>query len=63
LTLLDNLFYLFVGQTQQDVLGFEIGVYDSANSVKKIKAHKYLSCDFLNNIKRQSFVVVSFEYF
>ena len=35
----------------------------STDSVQEVKTHEDLSCDFLDKVKRKSFVVVAFEDF
>ena len=63
LSLIDNLPYFFISETQQNILRLEISVNNSTNSVEKVQSHKYLSCDFLDKVKRKPFVIISLEYF
>jgi hypothetical protein len=48
LSILDDLFNLFVGQAQEDVLRFEICMDNSTNSVEEIQTHHHLPRDFLD---------------
>ena len=62
LPLIDDLPDLFLSETQQNVLRLEICVNNSTNSVEKVQSHKYLPCDFLDQVKRKPFVVISLEH-
>jgi len=59
----DYLLDFLVSQAEQDVFGFEIGVYDPADAIEEVESHENLPCDFLDDVQRQSLVVVPLEHF
>lgn len=63
LPLVNNLLYLVISQTQQHILGLEIGVDDIADSVEEIESHQNLPGDLLDKVEGKTLVIVPFEYF
>jgi hypothetical protein len=54
---------LVVSETQQHILGLEISVYNPADAVEEIQAHHNLTSDFLDQIERESLVLVALQNF
>ena len=63
LPIFDYLLDFLVGETEQDVLRFEVCVYDSANAVQEVESHGNLPCYFLDEVQRKALVVVAFQDF
>lgn len=63
LSLLHDLLDLSFGQAKQNVFWLQISMDDPANSIQKVQPHKHLPCNLLDQIQRQSFVIVPFEHF
>ena len=53
---------LLVSQTKQHIFRFEVGVDDSANAVEEVQSHHDLSGDLLDQVQRETLVVIALEH-
>lgn len=58
LLVLDDSLQFLLGEADEDVFWFEVGVYHSADPVEEIQSHEYLPCDFLDDVDGEAFAVV-----
>ena len=61
LFILDNSLEFLLGEADEDVLWFEIGVDDPADAIEKIEAHEDLSCNLFDDVDGEAFAVVFLE--